>query len=171
MPFLDRVSQAHSEPKEEQREPFSLDQFALNGTSTQMRDKMLADKFILGRLAILGQLTLFSAPPNAGKTLLTIWLLRQAIKAGDIVASDVFYINADDNFRGLVDKLSIAETMGFKMLAPGHKGFEPDKFLNYVKKMVADNNARGKVIILDTVKKFTDVMDKKEVDRVWHSHA
>ena len=162
MPFLDRVGQAHSEQKEAQREPFSLDQFALNGASAQMREKMLADKFILGRLAILGQITLFSAPPNAGKTLLTIWLLRQAIEAGDIVASDVFYINADDNFRGLVEKLSVAETMGFKMLAPSHRGFEPDKFLNYVKKMVADNNARGKVIILDTVKKFTDVMDKKK---------
>ena len=76
------------------------------------------------------------------------------------MVSDVFYINADDNYKGLVEKLSIAETMGFKMLAPSHNGFEPDKFLDYVKKMVAGNNARGKVIILDTVKKFVDVMHK-----------
>ncbi len=141
--------------------PFSLEQFALNGTSAKMREKMLADKFILGRLAILGQLTLFSAPPNAGKTLLTIWLLRRAINAGDIAGSDVFYINADDNYKGLVTKLSIAEACGFRMLAPSHNNFELDNFLDHIKKMVASENARGKVLILDTVKKFTDVMDKK----------
>jgi len=47
------------------------------------------------------------------------------------------------------------------MLAPSHNGFELDNFLDHVKKMVESKNARGKVIILDTVKKFTDVMDKK----------
>jgi hypothetical protein len=162
MPLLDKISQAHGVTQGKQSEPFSLAQFSLNGTSKQMREKMLADTFILDRLAILGQITLFSAPPNAGKTLLTLWLLRQAIETGDIVASDVFYINADDNHRGLVEKLSIAEGLGFHTLAPSHNKFDPNKFLDYVKKMVADNNARGKVIILDTVKKFLDVMDKKK---------
>lgn len=160
MPSLDRKGQAHGVTQETQSKPFSLAQFALNGTSKQMREQMLADKFILGRLAILGQITHFSAPPNAGKTLLTIWLLRQAIEAGDIVASDVSYINADDNYKGLVEKLSIAEGLGFDMIAPSHKGFELDKFLSYVKKSVADNNARGKIIILDTLKKFISIMDK-----------
>ena len=162
LPSLDKISQAHGVTQETQSEPFSLAQFSLNGSSKQMREKMLADKFVLGRLAILGQITLFSAPPNAGKTLLTLWLLRQAIEAGDIVPSDVFYINADDNHRGLVEKLSIAEALGFHTLAPSHNQFDPNKFLGYVKKMVVDNNARGKVIILDTIKKFLDVMDKKK---------
>jgi hypothetical protein len=162
LPLLDKIGQAHGVIQEAQSEPFSLAQFSLNGTSKQMREKMLADKFVLGRLAILGQITLFSAPPNAGKTLLTLWLLRQAIEAGDIAASDVFYINADDNHRGLVEKLSFAEGLGFHTLAPSHNKFDPNKFLDYVKKMVVDNNARGKVIILDTIKKFLDVMDKKK---------
>ncbi|MEI7571197.1 MAG: hypothetical protein WCJ34_17330, partial [Alcaligenaceae bacterium] len=130
MLLLDKFSQAHGVTQETQSEPFSLAQFSLNGTSKQMREKMLADTFILGRLAILGQITLFSAPPNAGKTLLTLWLLRQAIEAGDIVASDVFYINADDNHRGLVEKLSIAEGLGFHTLAPSHNKFDPNKFLD-----------------------------------------
>jgi hypothetical protein len=125
-----------------------------------MREKMLVDKFILGRLAILGQITQLYAPPNAGKTLLTIWLLRQAIEAGDINAEDVFYINADDNYKGLVEKIAIAEDLGFHMLAPSHNGFEPDKFSDYLKMMVDENTARGKVAILDTSKKFIDVMSK-----------
>lgn len=141
-------------------EPFSLTQFTLNGSSKKMREKMLVDKFILGRLAILGQITQLYAPPNAGKTLLTIWLLRQAIEAGDINAKDVFYINADDNYKGLVEKIAIAEDLGFHMLAPSHNGFKPDKFLDYLKMMVDENTARGKVAILDTSKKFIDVMSK-----------
>jgi hypothetical protein len=141
-------------------ESFSLAQFTLNGSSEKMREKMLEDKFILGRLAILGQITQFYAPPNAGKTLLTIWLLRQAIEAGDINAKDVFYINADDNYKGLVEKIAIAENLGFHMLAPSHNGFEPDKFSDYLKKMVDEDTARGKVAILDTSKKFIDVMSK-----------
>lgn len=144
-----------------QNQPFSLNQFALNGSSQQLREKMLDDKFILGRLAILGQSTIFYAQPNAGKTLLTIWLLSKAIESGDIAAEDVFYINADDNFKGLVTKLAIAESYGFNMLAPGHYGFQPSSFAAYIMKMIQDNATRGKVIILDTAKKFTDIMDKK----------
>jgi hypothetical protein len=141
-------------------ELFSLAQFTLNGSSEKMREKMLEDKFILGRLAILGQITQFYAPPNAGKTLLTIWLLRQAIEAGDINAEDVFYINADDNYKGLVEKIAIAEALGFHMLAPSHNGFDPDKFSDYLKRMVDEDTARGKIAILDTSKKFIDVMSK-----------
>ena len=53
---------------------FDLNQFALNGSSAEMEQKMLEDKHILGKVALLGQATAFYAKPNAGKTLLTIWL-------------------------------------------------------------------------------------------------
>jgi len=140
---------------------FTLEQFSLNGESEELRKKMLEDKFILGRLAILGQSTIFYAKPNAGKTLLTIWLLRKAINDGEILGADVFYINADDNFKGLVTKLSIAERLGFNMLAPGHNGFKADNFPSYVQQTIQSDGARGKVIILDTAKKFVDLMDKR----------
>jgi len=60
-------------------------------------------------LAIFGQSTIFYAKPNAGKTLMVIYLLKESIKAGKINGEDVFYINADDTYRGLVQKLMIAE--------------------------------------------------------------
>lgn len=146
---------------DETKKAFSLDDFALNGESDEMRIKMLDDVFIVGRLAILGQATVFYAQPNTGKTLLTIWLLIQAIKSGELKAEDVFYINADDTFKGLVTKLALAECHGFKMLSPGHKGFSADKLLGYMATLVKQGDASGKVIILDTLKKFTDIMDKK----------
>jgi hypothetical protein len=37
--------------------------------------------------------------------MLVMWLLIQAIKANQIDGKDVFYINADDNYKGLVTKL------------------------------------------------------------------
>lgn len=151
---LEAVVQAEQEPV------FDLSQFSLNGESSRMKEKMTQDRFILGRLAILGQSTVIYAKPNAGKTLLTIWLLIEAIKAGEIEASHVFYVNADDNHKGLAYKLELAERYGFHMLAPGYNGFESKMLPAYIGQLVGTGQAMGRVLILDTVKKFTNLMDK-----------
>lgn len=141
---------------------FDLKKFSLTGQAESMRKQMLDDKYVLGKMAILGQSTVFYAPPNAGKTLLTLWLIIEAIKSGEINAEDVFYINADDNFRGIVHKLELAERHGFNMLVPGHNGFESNALITYLSELVKQGNARGKILILDTVKKFTDLMHKEK---------
>jgi hypothetical protein len=146
--------------------PIGLARFSLNGASREMRNKMLDDKFILGRVAILGQMTAFFAKPNAGKTLLTTWLLMQAIKNSDLSPQDIYYINADDHHKGLTEKTEIAEKYGYLMLAPGYAGyegceiFERDMLVQLMIEMVTTDTAKGKVIILDTLKKFTDIMSK-----------
>jgi hypothetical protein len=143
------------------KQSIRLDSFVLNGESEDMKAKMLEDKYILGRLAILGQSTAIYAKPNAGKTLLTIWLLIQAIKSGNINPSDVYYVNADDNHKGLTHKLSLAEKHGFLMLAPGYNEFKAEMLTSALFEMVKEDTASGKVLILDTLKKFTNIMDKK----------
>lgn len=125
-----------------------------------MKAKMLDDKFILGRLAILGQATVFYAKPNSGKTLLTLWLIIDAIRRGELKGSDVFYINADDTFKGLQQKLELAEQYGFYMLAPSHNGFKAGMLARVIHEQIKANEAKGKVLILDTLKKFTDLMAK-----------
>ncbi|MDD2724020.1 MAG: bifunctional DNA primase/polymerase, partial [Methylovulum sp.] len=161
--FMKEQSKDAPEPQQEEshKQPFTLAQFSLKGRSSEMEKTMLDDKFVLGRIAIYGQATAIYAKPNTGKTLLTLWLLIQAINAKAIEGTDVFYINADDNYRGLVEKLKLAERHGFEMLAPGHSGFEAKLFIAYMQAMVKDKTAHGKIIILDTLKKFTDLMDKK----------
>ncbi|CAA9892003.1 conserved hypothetical protein [Candidatus Methylobacter favarea] len=141
--------------------PFSLNTFSLNGNSKTMELKMLDDEFVLARIAILGQATAIYAKPNTGKTLLILWLLIQAIISKAIKGDDVFYINADDSYKGVVQKLKLAEQYGFKMLAPGHCDFESTRLLEYMQLMVKEESASGKIIILDTLKKFTNLMDKK----------
>lgn len=145
----------------EEREPmFSLEKFSLNGLSEEMKERMLDDVFVLDGMAILGQFTVFYAAPNVGKTLLIIWMIIHAIRNKDIEAADIFYINADDHHKGLTFKLTLAETYGFHMLAPGYADFETGKFLTYIKKIISEDNAKGKIIILDTLKKFVDIMRK-----------
>lgn len=142
---------------------FILDRFVLNGQSAQMEAQMLDDKFVLDGLAIYGQITVIYAPPNAGKTLITLQLIIEAIRKGEIQGFDVYYINADDNYKGLVTKLKLAEKNGFQLIAPYLNDFKLDEFTNNLSKSVADNTARGKVVMLDTVKKFTDIMNKSTV--------
>lgn len=148
------------QPKEPKK-PFSMSAFSLSGQSEVMKAKMLADRFVLDRIAILGQATTIYAKPNTGKTLLVLWMLIESIKAKRVEGKSVFYINADDDFKGLVFKTSLAEQYGFEMLAPGHNGFESAALQGYMAQMIADDTARGTVIILDTLKKFTDLMNKK----------
>jgi archaellum biogenesis ATPase FlaH len=157
--WLRATSKDTTEPEPQQL--FNLSQFSLKGHLKAMEKKMLADKFVLGRIAIVGQATVIYAKPNTGKTLLVLSLIIQSIKAGAVNGADVFYINADDSYRGLVEKLRLAEQHGFHMLAPGQNGFNTKLFISHLQTMIKENTAHGKVIILDTLKKFTDLMDKK----------
>lgn len=141
-------------------EVFDMSQFALNGQSKEMKRKMLEDKFILKDIAILGQWTVIYAPPNAGKTLISLKLIIESIQSGVINGEDIYYINADDTYKGFQQKLEVAEKYNFNMLMPGGNNFEVNKFQTYLKKMIRTGNAKGKVIVLDTLKKFTNLMDK-----------
>ncbi len=144
------------------KEPFQLSKFSLRGYSAEMKLKMLEDCYVLDRIAILGQATVIYAKPNTGKTLLVIWMLIQSINKNAINGDRVHYVNADDDYKGLVYKISLAEKYGFEMMAPNHNGFKSDDLKDYMQQMINDETASGAVIILDTLKKFTDLMDKKK---------
>jgi hypothetical protein len=160
-PLTGNAQAPEAEPGTAQEEPFCLSKFALNGQSEAMRERMLSDVYVIGKLAILGQTTVIYAPPNAGKTLITIALLIQTIKDQTLPAENIIYINADDNAKGLLQKLELAEKHGFLMLAPGEMGYRLGQTETYLLKMIKDETAYGKVVVFDTAKKFTDIMDKK----------
>jgi hypothetical protein len=124
--------QTHTNAPPETKKPFSLAQFSLYGQTAAMKEKMLNDVFVLKDLALLGQSTVFYAEFNTGKTLLTLYLLCQAIDSGEIKGQDVFYINADDTYAGLVTKNTIAEQYGIQMIAPNQNGFKPEAIQQYM---------------------------------------
>jgi hypothetical protein len=125
-----------------------------------MRQQMLDDKYVLDRIAIRGQWTTLYAAPNGGKTLLTLWMLIQQVKAGEIDGSKIYYVNADDHYKGQVEKLELLEPHKINVLLPGQNGFDTDKLTQLIGQLTKDKQAMGQVIILDTLKKFTDLMDK-----------
>jgi hypothetical protein len=82
------------------------------------------------------------------------------IEARGIDPNNVFYVNADDSSRGLAEKVRLLEEVGAHMLAPGLKGFKATEFSDKLKQAAEDGSARGTVVIIDTLKKFTNLMDK-----------
>jgi len=136
--------------------------YSMTGSSAVMRKQMVDDTFVLKDIAILGQWTTIYASPNTGKTLLTLWLLNEALQSGSIDGEYVFYVNADDTHKGLVEKTELAEHWGFQVVSPHHKQFKSSYVIELMTDLVKENSARGVVLILDTLKKFTDLMHKKE---------
>lgn len=158
-----QLAQLHPLPEkiEQPAKPaFALDNLSIMDSLDEMKAQMLRDVFVLDGIALLGQLTTIYAKPNAGKTLTTIFMLKESIKAGRIKGEDVYYINADDSGNGLVAKGYIAKQYGFRMLAPSYNGFKSDDLVKYLNQAIVDDTARGKIIVLDTLKKFTDLMHK-----------
>lgn len=135
--------------------------YSLTGKSEELKKQMLEDMFVLDEIAILGQWTAIFASPNTGKTLITLFLLRKQIKEGKIDGQKVLYINADDHYKGVTEKLEIAEDIGMHVLVPGHEGFSSSDIFTLMKDFVEQDDAKNVVIILDTLKKFTDPMDKR----------
>jgi hypothetical protein len=138
----------------------ALDNFSLKGRSDEIEKLAVAEIPVLGRLALAGQLTVFYAAPNTGKTLITLSLLLESIHERRVDGSSVYYLNMDDSSRGLVDKIRIGEEYGFHLLAEGHLDFSASRFHSYIMELIKRGHAQNIIIILDTLKKFVDLMDK-----------
>lgn len=117
---------------------------------------------VLGQIGLAGQATVLYARPNTGKTLITLHLVTQAILEKRIDPCMLVYIDMDDNSSGLAEKARIAQEFGFQIVADGYHGFEAKNFWKAMRQMIETNTARGQVIILDTLKKFVNTMEKKE---------
>lgn len=137
-----------------------LDKYSLRGRSGALEKLTVAQVPILGQIALKGQSTIYYASPNTGKTLITLSLIIDGIKNGSIDPSKLYYLNMDDNGPGLLTKLRLAEEYGFHMLAEGHREFKISDFLSIVAELVENDQCRDVIIVLDTLKKFVDLMDK-----------
>jgi hypothetical protein len=137
-----------------------LDRYSLRGRTDELERMALDSVYVLGQLALLGDATVIYASPNVGKTLLMLYLLIEAIQSGRIDPARVYYLNMDDSHRGLLQKARIADEYGFHLLADGHQGFSAKDFAREIETMIANGQARGVVIFLDTAKHFTSLMDK-----------
>lgn len=139
----------------------ALSAMGVNDDIEELEKRMLSDKFVLRDLAILGQFTVFYAAPNTGKTLMSLWLLHEAVTSGEMNGKDIFYANCDDTFKGAIEKAKIARDTGFTMLTPNEKGFKSEMLLRLMEESAESGDASGKVLVIDTLKKFAETNDKK----------
>ena len=143
--------------------PFErLKQLSATNRIDEMKRNLENEYYVMDGIALDGQITLFYAKPNTGKTLIFMKLLIDGIEAGKIQASDIMYINADDGYRGLCTKTEIASQYGFEMIAPAEAGVSPADIIVLLDEMANTDDANGKIIVLDTLKKFADMMSKRD---------
>lgn len=135
---------------------------SVRGAASSFEERALKLQPLLGNVAVLGQATVWYAPPNSGKTLIALALLLEAVRAGQVLAGNAYYLNADDNGHGIAEKARLLDDAGVHTLIPGENGFEPSMLAGRLDEMAAEDRCRGVVIIIDTVKKFVDLMDKRQ---------
>jgi hypothetical protein len=140
--------------------PNPLDRFSLLGKSEELEKHAVEEVFVMGEIVLKGQATAIYAAPNTGKTLLTFSLLAECIRLGRIDPAKLYYLNMDDTGGGLREKVRLAEEYGFHVLAEGHQDFMVNAFIGTISEMLETNQCKDVVIVLDTLKKFTNLMDK-----------
>ena len=138
-----------------------LTRFSLKDSLLDLEKQRVEQRLILGPIGLLGQALVIYALANTGKTLIVLYLLIEAIKKGLLDPAKLYYINMDDNSSGLVDKVRLSVEYGFHMLADGHRGFEAKNFRIAMETMVQNNTASGVVVVIDTLKKFVNTMNKE----------
>lgn len=142
-----------------------LDKFSLRGKHEQLAARKLDQVQVLKGVALLGEATVLYAEQNTGKTLITFAMLMEAVKSRIIKGDQVYYINVDDSFNGAVDKLGFAQEYGFHYLVRDQAGFSVDQFRVAIVEMIETGTAKGTVLVLDTLRKFVDLMDKSKSSR------
>lgn len=138
----------------------SLDRFSLRGKAAELEAKAVAEVPLLGGFSLAGQITVLAAPPNAGKTLIALASLIKAIEEKRVNPEHVIYVNSDDTTSGIATKAQILDEFDAHMFAEGHFGFRSLILSDVLGEMILDGTAHGAILILDTLKKFTQVMDK-----------
>lgn len=147
------------------KKPNPLLKFSLQGQSAELAEMAMAQQPLLGSFCLSGQGTVLCAPPNAGKTLITLSLLIEAIDGRRIAGDDVFYVDADDTTQGVADKVRVLDEYDVHVVAEGHQGFKAALLIDALESMISDGSAHGKFLILDTFKKFTQPMSKTDTSR------
>jgi hypothetical protein len=118
----------------------------------------LADtKWFMPGLAAYGEITHFYGPSGSGKTLLWVSLLLKKLTPEQ--RRQVIYLNFDDSPHGAVQKMELLNDV--EMITEG----EADQWIDAL--LATEHLLKGKVIILDTIKKFAAVIQKDSVRKLF----
>lgn len=122
--------------------------------------KLANAKEIIPGLVVSGHLMIFPAPANAGKTSLFMYLAGLMAQQG----YEVLYINADLAASDAHMHQKAAEENGWTLIIPDARdGDSVEKVIGYLRDIASKHSDLSKiVIIIDTLKKFTDIQNKQQ---------
>jgi hypothetical protein len=123
-------------------------------------DRMADADFLISDMIVRGHVAAYVSQANGGKTTIFIHLCEELASIG----MRVLYINADANPADLKAHYAHAVAHGYDVIAPDAKaGMGTADVMSRLGKMNASNsNLSEYVFIIDTVKKFADMIDKKQ---------
>jgi hypothetical protein len=124
-------------------------------------NQMADSNFLVPNMIVQGHITLFAAPANGGKSTLFIYLCEQLSANG----MDVIYINADSSPGDLKEHHSHATRHGYLVISPDTKVNRSIQDVQDMFNKIANSPDQcvNLVLVLDTLKKFVDMLDKKQL--------
>lgn len=122
-------------------------------------EAMCNAEFLIPGMIVRGHITVYPSPTGGGKTTLFVHFCEELRSHG----LEVIYINVDSPPDMLRDQFAHATKHGYKLIAPDSKSGKSirdviPKLRELIK--VPSNALRNTVIIIDTLKKFLNVLDK-----------
>lgn len=122
--------------------------------------KMAEAEFLIPDMIVRGHIAAYVAPGNGGKTTIFVFLCEQLVKVG----AKVFYINVDGSPGDLKRHFAHAAEHGYQVIAPDAKdGKSTQDVMEKLQAMAKSTQRLDNVVfIIDTLKKFVDVISKRD---------
>jgi predicted CoA-binding protein len=122
-------------------------------------DKINDSKFAWLNLIVQGHMIVICAKPNGGKTTVMVHAAGEMSMAG----YEVYYVNADASAVDIKDYAFHAIDFGYNLINPDLTDGSAEKVVDSLKEMtLLDADYTNSVLILDTLKKFSDMMSKNK---------
>ena len=122
-------------------------------------------EWIYDNLIISSHIVTIPAEPNGGKTTIMLHVAKEMVKEG----YDVFYVNVDTSGGDAKPMVEYAKESGFKLMLPDMKHGKSivDLSNKLVEMIESESRFEKTVFIFDTLKKFADVISKRNAKQVY----
>jgi hypothetical protein len=123
-------------------------------------EKMANAEFLIPDMIVRGHVAAYVAPGNGGKTTVFIYLCEKLVA----MKLKVIYINVDGSPGDLKRHYAHAAKNGYQVIAPDARDGKSTMDVLAKLRAIAESSAQCDdcVFILDTLKKFVDVIDKRQ---------
>ncbi|MER2540407.1 MAG: AAA family ATPase [Azonexus sp.] len=123
-------------------------------------EKMANAEFLIPDMIVRGHVAAFVAPGNGGKTTIFIYLCEKLVA----MKLKVIYINVDGSPGDLKRHFTHASKYGYQVIAPDARDGKSTMDVLAKLRAIAESSTQCDdcVFILDTLKKFVDVIDKRQ---------